>query len=69
MPNPKKKHTRSRRDMRRSQNSKLEIKELRPCPNCGELGQPHRVCKSCGYYDGKLEVAVKSASDEAEEQK
>lgn len=68
MPNPKKKHTRSRRDMRRSQNSKLEIKELRPCPNCGELGQPHRVCKICGYYDGKLEVAVKTA-EEGEEQK
>ena len=68
MPNPKKKHTRSRRDMRRSQNSKLEIKELRPCPNCGELGQPHRVCTICGYYDGKLEVAVKTA-EEGEEQK
>ena len=68
MPNPKKKLTRSRRDMRRSQNSKLEIKELRPCPNCGELGQPHRVCGICGYYDGKMEVAVKTA-EEGEEQK
>ena len=64
MPNPKKKHTRSRRDKRRSQNSKLEIKQLSACPNCGELRQPHRVCPSCGFYDGKLEVAKKSEKTE-----
>jgi len=69
MPNPKKKHTRSRRDMRRHQNSKLEVKELRPCSNCGELGQSHRVCPSCGYYDGKLEVALKAEAKEGEDKK
>ena len=23
------------------------------CPNCGATIKPHRVCKECGYYDGK----------------
>ena len=23
------------------------------CPNCGEYVLSHRVCKACGYYDGK----------------
>jgi len=71
MPNPKKKHTRSRRDKRRSQNSKLEIKQLQPCSNCGALRVPHRVCPACGFYDGKIEVAQKTEEEkkEGEEQK
>ena len=32
MPNPKKKHTRSRRDMRRSHNSGVELPQLVACP-------------------------------------
>ena len=23
------------------------------CPNCHELTAPHKVCSSCGFYDGK----------------
>ncbi|MDH4140206.1 MAG: 50S ribosomal protein L32, partial [Coriobacteriia bacterium] len=23
------------------------------CPQCHEVKLPHRVCPSCGYYDGK----------------
>lgn len=23
------------------------------CPNCGEPRMPHRVCMSCGQYDGQ----------------
>ena len=57
MPNPKRKHTPSRRDSRRSQNWKLEVKSLSTCPQCGALRLPHRVCPSCGAYNGKIEVA------------
>ncbi|HAN04305.1 MAG TPA: 50S ribosomal protein L32 [Elusimicrobia bacterium] len=70
MPNPKRKHTPMRRDKRRSQNWKLEVKSLSPCGNCGALRLPHRVCPSCGSYNGKIEVAQKVAkNEEGNEQK
>ncbi len=34
------------------------------CPNCGATIKPHRVCKECGYYDGK---EVVSKTEEAAE--
>ena len=37
---------------------KLAAPTLVKCPNCGEYTQPHRVCKSCGYYNGKEVVKV-----------
>ncbi|MBQ3118976.1 MAG: 50S ribosomal protein L32, partial [Clostridia bacterium] len=30
------------------------------CPKCGEPIMGHRVCKACGYYNGK-EVVKKEA--------
>jgi large subunit ribosomal protein L32 len=54
MPNPKRKHTRSRRDSRRSSNSKLEVSSSSTCPQCHAAKQPHRVCPSCGFYNGEL---------------
>ena len=49
---PKKKVSRSRRDMRRAHDA------LRPaayveCPNCGELKRPHHLCPACGEYRGR----------------
>src|SRR5947207_13773324 len=26
---------------------------LQPCPRCGDMKQPHRVCPTCGYYNGR----------------
>ena len=37
---------------------KLATPNLAPCPNCGELRVSHRVCPSCGYYNGKQVVKV-----------
>ena len=61
MPNPKHKHSRSRRDSRRASNWRLEATGLSRCENpaCGKLRQPHRVCPHCGFYNGQLVVAVK----------
>jgi large subunit ribosomal protein L32 len=28
------------------------------CSHCHELKLPHRVCPSCGYYNGKPVIAV-----------
>lgn len=69
MPNPKRKHTRSRRDSRRSQGWKLEVKSLSACSQCGTLRLPHRVCPSCGFYAGKLELARKAPKGEEKKEK
>jgi large subunit ribosomal protein L32 len=62
MPNPKSRHTRSRRDKRRA-NWKIELSGLSVCPKCQEPKLPHRVCMSCGSYNGKqiLEVVEKES--------
>ena len=31
-------------------------------PHCHELKVAHRVCKNCGYYDGKEVIAEKEES-------
>lgn len=62
MPNPKSRHTRARRDKRRA-NWKIELSGLSVCPQCQEPKLPHRVCMSCGSYNGKkiLEVVEKES--------
>ena len=52
MATPKKKVSKSRRDMRRSHDA-LTPNSYQECPNCGELKRPHHVCPKCGQYDGK----------------
>ena len=32
--------------------------ETNVCPQCGATRLPHRVCKSCGYYNGRQVVSV-----------
>ncbi|MBB3065743.1 MULTISPECIES: 50S ribosomal protein L32 [Limibacillus] len=49
---PKKKVSKSKRDMRRSHHA-LGKSNPNECPNCGELKLPHHVCTSCGHYDGR----------------
>ena len=59
MPTPKKRTSRSKRDMRRSHDF-LERKTTIKCSNCDSLAQPHHVCPSCGYYKGKEVVTAKA---------
>ena len=49
---PKKKISKSRRNMRRSHDA-LTPAAYEECPNCGELKRPHHVCAACGQYDGR----------------
>lgn len=65
MPNPKRKHTPSRRDSRRSNNSKLTATNASKCPQCGGSRLPHRVCPSCGFYNNEL-IAPKKVKKKAE---
>ena len=37
---------------------KLDAVNLVECPQCHELKAPHKVCKKCGYYDGKMVIDV-----------
>ncbi|OIO46895.1 MAG: 50S ribosomal protein L32 [Parcubacteria group bacterium CG1_02_39_15] len=54
---PKQRHTKSRRDKRRSQIF-LEKPSLAKCPKCGKPVLPHTVCWNCGYYKGTEVIDV-----------
>jgi large subunit ribosomal protein L32 len=49
---PKKKTSKSKRDMRRAHDA-LVAPGMSTCPQCKEPKQPHRVCPSCGTYKGR----------------
>jgi large subunit ribosomal protein L32 len=52
MPNPKRKHSKTRSRKRRTHYKASEPATMN-CPNCGETKLRHRVCPSCGFYDGR----------------
>lgn len=54
---PKNKVSKARRNSRRA-NWKLTAPSMVECPQCREFKMPHKVCKSCGYYDGKEIIKV-----------
>jgi large subunit ribosomal protein L32 len=55
---PKRRHSRSRRNKRRT-HDKLSPPQITLCPNCSEPKLPHRVCLKCGTYKGKTVLEVK----------
>lgn len=57
---PKKKTSKSRRDMRRSHHA-LKTTMSVECPNCGEQKLSHHVCGACGYYDGREVVEARAS--------
>ena len=52
MPNPVKRHSRTRRNIRRAHDF-LKQPSLSLCPQCNEIKMPHRVCPKCGTYKGR----------------
>jgi large subunit ribosomal protein L32 len=56
---PKKKTSKSKRDMRRSHDS-LSAPGMSICPQCKEPKQPHQVCGSCGTYKGKTIIETEA---------
>ncbi len=54
---PKKKTSKSKRDMRRSHDA-LKTPGVSLCPQCQEPKQSHRACPSCGNYKGKDVLGV-----------
>jgi len=61
MPNPKRKHSKARRDKRRGGQRKAKVASLAVCsnPGCKKPILPHRVCPYCGYYKGKPVITIK----------
>ena len=61
MAHPKHKHSKTRRDKRRT-HDKAEIPALTRCSNCGATVKLHTICGECGHYRGKQviekEIAV-----------
>ena len=52
---PKRRTSKARKHSRKA-NWKLTLPSLSECPQCHELKLAHRVCKNCGYYNGKAVV-------------
>ncbi|HON18419.1 MAG TPA: 50S ribosomal protein L32 [Salinivirgaceae bacterium] len=53
MANPKHRHSKTRRDKRRT-HDKAVAPQLTKCSNCGATHRYHRVCPECGFYRGRL---------------
>jgi large subunit ribosomal protein L32 len=49
---PKRKTSKSKRDSRRA-HEKASVPEISECPQCHQPKLPHRVCRECGYYNGR----------------
>ncbi|MDD4357893.1 MAG: 50S ribosomal protein L32 [Smithellaceae bacterium] len=61
MPNPVKRHSKTRRNKRRSHDF-LKQPALSVCPQCNEPKMPHRVCPNCGTYKGKEVIPAEKIS-------
>lgn len=60
MPVPKRKTSKSRRDMRQSCKF-IRAQQFGQCSNCTEFVAGHQACQNCGFYKGKQVVKSKVA--------
>ena len=58
MAHPKRRQSKSRKRKRRT-HYKATAPSLVACPNCGEMKLSHKVCSSCGFYDGRSIIIPK----------
>lgn len=54
---PKRRTSKARKRSRKA-NWKLSVPSLAECPQCHEKKLPHRVCNSCGYYNGRAVISA-----------
>ncbi len=59
---PKRRTSRSKRNMRRANHDKVVPVQLIACSNCGEPAVPHRACGACGFYGGRSVKKTEAAS-------
>ena len=63
MPNPKRRHSKQRKRLRRT-HYKAKSVNMSVCTNCKSMILPHRVCPQCGYYKGRMVVQLKQEEGE-----
>ena len=61
MPNPVKRHSKSRKNKRRSHDA-LTLPTISICPQCSESKLPHRACPHCGFYKGREVISAEKGS-------
>ncbi len=54
---PKRRHSKTRQKKRRTHQGIVPA-HLVECKNCRDYKLPHRVCESCGYYNGRQVLEV-----------
>jgi len=59
MPLQKRRHSNQRTRLRRT-HYKIHMPTVSECPRCHNPRQPHHVCPSCGFYNGRPVIEVKS---------
>lgn len=57
---PKKKKSKSKRDMRRS-HDRVKVPNIVTCPHCHEPILPHHVCPECGTYRGRTIIKTEES--------
>jgi large subunit ribosomal protein L32 len=62
MPNPKRRHSKTRGAKRRTHYTVSAMASV-ACKNCGAPVLPHRACAACGHYKGRQVVAVRQDAD------
>ena len=60
MPNPKRRHSKSRTSKRRTHDA-LKPMAMGECPQCHEIKLPHYTCLNCGTYKGKAVIQVEES--------
>jgi len=63
MANPKRRHSKQRKALRRT-TYKLKSVNVSTCPECKNTKLPHRVCPHCGFYKGRQVVQKKDKKKE-----
>ena len=68
MPVPRQRHTKSRRNRRRSHQA-LKVLGLTKCLKCGQPILPHQACKNCGTYKSRQVIDVMKKLTKREQKK
>jgi len=59
---PKRKTSKAKTASRRA-NWKLSLPGMAECPQCHQMKLAHRVCKNCGYYNGRAVIDMEEKAN------